>query len=80
VPEEMVVRPVRPKTWFEQTPKKRTVGTRRLSVGLGNTLEFVLLFDSIRVGRALSCVDQLVGKTFCDRLDVAEGRFTCLYG
>lgn len=51
-----------------------------LSVGLGNTLKFIFLFDGVRVGRALSCVDQLVGKAFSDRLDVTEGRFTGLYG
>jgi hypothetical protein len=28
-----------------------------LSIGLGNTFEFVFLLDSVRVGRALSCVD-----------------------
>lgn len=71
----------RPKTWFEQTPEKKgRKGTRCLSVGLGNALEFVLLFDSVGVGRALGRVDQLVGKALCDRLDIAEGGFTGLRG
>ena len=68
--------------WFEQQTleAKEGRGTRHLSVGLSNTLKFVFLFDGVRVGRALGCVDQFVGKAFSDRLDVAEGRFTGLYG
>ena len=45
-----------------------------LSVRLGNTLEFVLLLDGVAVGAALGGVDQLIGQTFGDRLDVAERR------
>ena len=44
-----------------------------LSVGLGNTLQLILLLDGIAVGTALGCVDQLVTETLGDRLDVPEG-------
>ena len=33
---------------------------RRLSVGLGNTLELVLLLDGVAVGRALGGIDDTV--------------------
>ena len=45
-----------------------------LSVGLGDALELVLLLDRVAVGAALGGVDQLVGQTLGDRLDVAERR------
>jgi hypothetical protein len=38
----------------------------------------IFLLDGVRVGGALGGVDQLVGKTFGDGLDVTEGRFTNL--
>ena len=43
-----------------------------LTVGLGDALEFVLLLDGVRVGRALGSVDELVGEALRDGLDVAE--------
>ena len=72
----MVVRPDKPR--FEQALAENGARMWHLSVRLGNTLKFVFLFDGVRVGRALSCVDQLVGKALSNRLDVAEGRFTGL--
>ena len=75
----MVVRPAPAKAWFKQTLAEKGAEVWHLSVRLGNTLKFVFLFDGVRVGRALSCVDQLVGKALSDRLDIAEGRFTGLY-
>ena len=45
----------------------------KLSVGLGDTLELVLLLDGVRVGRALGGVDQLVGEALGDGLGVVEG-------
>ena len=47
-----------------------------LSVGLGNTLKFVLLLDSITVGGALGSIDQLISKTLGDGLDVTESSLT----
>ena len=44
-----------------------------LSVGLGYTLQLILLLDGIAVGTALGCVDQLVTETLSDGLDVPEG-------
>ena len=46
---------------------------RRLTVGLGNALQFVLLADGVAVGGALGSIDQLVGQALGNRLDVAEG-------
>ena len=43
-----------------------------LSVGLGNTLELVLLLDGVGVRGTLGGVDQLVGKALSNGLDVAE--------
>ena len=48
----------------------------RLSVGLGDTLELVLLLDGVRVGGALGGVDQLLGETLGNGLDVAESGLT----
>ena len=48
----------------------------RLSVGLGYTLELVLLLDGVRVGGALGGVDQLLGEALGNGLDVAEGGLT----
>ena len=42
---------------------------RRVSVGLGDAHEFVLLLDSVAVGATLGSV----GKALSDRLDVLEG-------
>ena len=44
-----------------------------LTVGLGDTLELVLLLDGVRVRRALGGVDQLIGQALGNGLDVAEG-------
>jgi hypothetical protein len=49
-----------------------------LSVGLCHTLELVLLLDGVRVGRSLGGVDELVGETLGDGLDVVESGFTGL--
>ena len=46
---------------------------RSLSVGLGDTLELVLLLDGVRVGASLGGVDQLIGEALGDGLDVPEG-------
>merc|ERR1719494_950100 len=53
-----------------------TMRTKRpiLSVGLGNTLQFILLLDSVAVGGALGSIDELVGEAFGDGLDVPESR------
>jgi hypothetical protein len=48
----------------------------RLSVGLGDTLELVLLLDGVRVGRSLGSVDQLLSKALGNGLDVAESGLT----
>ena len=44
-----------------------------LSVGLGDTLKFILLLDGVAVGAALGGVDQLIAEAFGDGLDVPEG-------
>lgn len=43
-----------------------------LSVRLGDSLKLVLLLDSVRVGRTLSGVDELLSKTLSNGLDVSE--------
>mmetsp|Transcript_147321 Transcript_147321/g.257419 ORF Transcript_147321/g.257419 Transcript_147321/m.257419 type:complete len:217 (+) Transcript_147321:262-912(+) len=43
-----------------------------LTISLGNTLDLILLFDSVRVGRSLRSVHDLVSKTFRERLDGPE--------
>jgi hypothetical protein len=48
----------------------------RLSVGLGDTLELILLLDGVRVGRTLGGVDELLSKALSNRLDVAESGLT----
>ena len=48
----------------------------RLSVGLGDTLELVLLLDGVGVGRTLGGVDELLSKALGNRLDVAESGLT----
>jgi hypothetical protein len=49
----------------------------RLSVGLGHTLQLVLLLDGIAVAATLGGVDQLFRETLGNALDVAKGRFSC---
>ena len=43
-----------------------------LPVGLGNTLELILLLDGVRVAATLGSVDQLFGQALSNGLDVAE--------
>lgn len=45
---------------------------KHLSVGLGDTLELVLLLNGVRVAGTLGGVDQLLSQALGDRLDVAE--------
>ena len=47
-----------------------------LSVGLGHSLQLVLLLDGVAVGGALGGIDQLVSETLGDGLDVTEGGLT----
>ena len=48
-----------------------------LTVGLGNTFDFILLLDSVRVGGTPSGIDQFFSKTFSHRLQVTERGLTC---
>ena len=41
-------------------------------------IERMAYLDSIRVRRPLGGVDQFIRQALCNRLDVAEGRFTSL--
>ena len=52
----------------------------RLTVGLGHTLDLVLLLDGVRVGGSLGGVDELVGKALREGLDVPEGGLTSAGG
>jgi hypothetical protein len=47
-----------------------------LSVGLGNTLELVLLLNGVRVAASLGSVDQLLSQALSNGLDVSEGGLT----
>jgi len=47
-----------------------------LSVGLGDTLQLVLLLDGVRVAGSLGGVDQLLSEALGDGLDVPEGGLT----
>jgi len=58
-----------------QAPPKR----KALTVGLGNTLQLILLLDGIGVGGALGGVDELISEALSNGLDVAESRLTGLY-
>jgi len=49
---------------------------KHLSVGLGNTLELVLLLDGVAVAASLSGVDQLLSQALGNTLDVPEGGLT----
>mmetsp|Transcript_23924 Transcript_23924/g.66408 ORF Transcript_23924/g.66408 Transcript_23924/m.66408 type:complete len:216 (+) Transcript_23924:160-807(+) len=44
-----------------------------LTVGLGNTLNLILLLDGIAVGGALGSIDELISEALSNCLDVAEG-------
>ena len=50
--------------------------TTNLSVGLGNTLELILLLDGVRVAGSLGSVDQLLSQALSDGLDVSESSLT----
>merc|ERR1711918_102579 len=52
----------------------------RLPVGLGDTLNLVLLLDGVAVGGALGGVDELLGEALSDGLDVAESSFASTGG
>jgi hypothetical protein len=47
-----------------------------LPVGLGHTLQLVLLLDGIRVAATFGSIDQLLSKAFGNRLDISERCFT----
>jgi len=47
-----------------------------LSVGLGHTLELILLLDGVRVAASLGSVDQLFSEALGNALDVAERGLT----
>lgn len=51
-----------------------------LTVGLGNTFKLILLLDSVRVGRTLGSVDELLGKALSNGLDVSESGLTSTNG
>ena len=46
---------------------------RDLSVGLGNSLQLILLLDGVTVAASLGGVDQLISQALGDGLDVSEG-------
>lgn len=50
----------------------KTVVIETLSVGLGDSLNFVLLLDGERVGALLGAVHDLIGQTLGAGLDVSE--------
>jgi len=50
--------------------------TNHLTVGLGNTLELVLLLDGVRGRRLLGSVDKLISEALSNGLHVAEGGLT----
>jgi len=52
-----------------QTPKNKRFP---LPIALGNTFQFVLLLDGIRVAASLGSVDQLFSQALSNALDVAE--------
>ena len=47
-----------------------------LSVGLGDTLQLILLLDGVGVAASLGSVDQLLSQALSNRLDVSESGFT----
>jgi len=54
------------------------MNTLDLTVGLGDTLELVLLLDGVRVGRTLGGVDELISQALGNGLDVPEGSLASL--
>jgi hypothetical protein len=64
-----------------KTPENADIPSLRtnqqpLPVGLGNTLQLILLLDRVAVAASLGSVDQLFGQALGDGLDVAEGGLT----
>ena len=55
------------KLWFEEYIWME-IGMNffALTIGLGNTLELILLLDGIRVGRSLGGVNELLSKALSD--------------
>lgn len=51
-----------------------------LSIGLGDTFDFILLLDCIRVGRSFSSIDDFISKAFGDGFDVTKRGFSCSNG
>lgn len=51
-----------------------------LTVGLGNTLELVLLADGVAVGGSLGSVDNLISEALSHALDVTEGSLASTSG
>lgn len=47
-----------------------------LTVGLGDTLDLILLLDGVTVGRAAGSVDDLIGQALSNSLDVSERRLS----
>ena len=47
-----------------------------LSVGLGHSLQLVLLLDGVAVGGSLGGINQLISQTLGDGLDVTESSLT----
>ena len=59
--------------FFPLWEDKRLNKHNKLTVGLGNTLQLVLLLNGVGVGRALGGVDKLVGQALSNGLHVTEG-------
>ncbi|GAO51171.1 hypothetical protein G7K_5282-t1 [Saitoella complicata NRRL Y-17804] len=74
----------RPHPRTQQCNSRRSIQTQQetncLTVGLGNTLELILLLDGVRVGRTLGSVDELLSQALSDGLDVAESSLTSTDG
>merc|ERR1740130_102829 len=66
-------------TWACIKPLKWATQLRHaecLPICLGHTLDLILLFDCVAVGGFLGAIDDLIGKTFGNGLDVAERAVT----
>ena len=50
--------------------------TENLTIGLSNTLNFILLLDGIGVRRTTGSIDDFIGETFGNSLDISEGSFS----
>ena len=59
--------------FFPLWEDKRLNKHNKLTVGLGNTLQLVLLLNGVGVGRALGGVDELISQALSNGLHVAEG-------